>query len=236
VGATSAKTNRFYWFASALTVAAVTGLTWTWIATPKNQFACDFPSARAYTVYFNWKGNLNSIQIVDVKTGKAETSSKLRALVSKEAAEKVRKIASATGLKNPEGKLSLSLGGCSPPYLISWSNPEIPELSKLMEAAELWNLAELKRLLATGINVNARDFQGHTALMYAATNPMKELNKHPGDLEKLGFKPDIRAVELLLTAGADPNATDDYGVTPLKLADVSTAPLMHVGGARLKQQ
>jgi hypothetical protein len=232
----SVKGNKFYWLVSAVALVAVFGITWVWFARPRKEYACDVPAAKAYTLYFNWDGNLNSLEIIDVQTGKSETSSKLRAVISKEAAEKVRKIALEAGLKSAEGHISLSLGGCSQPYLISWSNPEIPQLSQLMEAAELWNFEELKRLLATGINVNARDFQGHTALMYAAVNPMKELNKHPASLEKLGFKPDIRAVELLLKAGADPKAADPYGVTPLKLADESTAPLMLAADSQMNSR
>jgi hypothetical protein len=230
------RSNKSYWFVGTLAVVAAIGVTWLWFARPRKEYACDFPAVKSYTLYFNWDGNLNSLQIVDVQTGKNEVPSKLQAVISEEAAEKLRKIALETRLKSAQGHISLSLGGCSPPYLISWSNPDIPQLSNLMEAAEFWNLEKLKKLLATGINVNARDFQGHTALMYAAVNPMKELNKHPADLEKLGFRPDIRAVELLLKAGADPKAADAYGVTPLQLADDSTAPLMLAADANMNSR
>ncbi len=225
------KASRLCWFVCSLVAAGAILVGWFWFGRLKSQYACDFPAAKTYTVYFNWNGNLKSLRVVDVQTRKDEVSSKLRTVISREATEKVGKMVLETGLKSAEGHVSLSLGGCSQPYLITWFNPEIPELSNLMKAAELWNLEELKRLLATGINVNARDFQGHTALMYAAVDPRKELRKHPGALGKLSFKPDIGAVELLLKAGADPNAMDAFGVTPLKLADDRTAPLMLAAGA-----
>jgi len=105
-----------------------------------------------------------------------------------------------------------------------------------MTAAETWNLEDLRIILSSGINVNARDFQGHTALMYAAVNPMKELSKHPDKLEKVGAKPDISAVELLLNKGADPNLKDAYGVTPLHVADYETATLLLAAGADVSAQ
>ncbi len=52
----------------------------------------------------------------------------------------------------------------------------------------------LKRLLKAGVNVNAKDNQGRTALMHAT---------HP------------ESIQLLIDAGADLNAKDDQGRTPL---------------------
>jgi len=70
----------------------------------------------------------------------------------------------------------------------------------LRRDAESGSDAELRYLLDAGVEVDARDAGGRTALMLAAAR---------GNAE---------AVDLLLAHGADPNAADAGGLTPLKLA------------------
>ncbi|HLK19883.1 MAG TPA: ankyrin repeat domain-containing protein, partial [Bryobacteraceae bacterium] len=62
------------------------------------------------------------------------------------------------------------------------------------------DLAAVTSSLAHGANVNARDAKGATALMYAA------------------LYGDTRFVDLLLQKGADPNLSNDLGITPLMWA------------------
>jgi hypothetical protein len=72
--------------------------------------------------------------------------------------------------------------------------------SALRRAAQAGDLAALQRLLTQQPAIDARDPQGRTALMLATMNRQPE------------------AVQALLAAGADPNAADAHGVTPLQAA------------------
>ena len=71
---------------------------------------------------------------------------------------------------------------------------------RLCEAAELRLMGELRALLAEGVDVNAADGNGWTALHLAAREGH------------------VRAVHMLIEAGADVHATTDRGETPLHLA------------------
>jgi hypothetical protein len=70
----------------------------------------------------------------------------------------------------------------------------------LREAAQSGNVPTLQALLADHIDIDARDPWGRTALMLAVRADQKE------------------AVDVLLAAGADPNAADARGTTPLEAA------------------
>ena len=74
-----------------------------------------------------------------------------------------------------------------------------------MAAAGRGDLAEVRRLLAEGADVNAADAMGFTALFHACYN---------GD-EDRGYPEVVRA---LLEAGADREARIGYGVRPLMYA------------------
>lgn len=74
---------------------------------------------------------------------------------------------------------------------------------RLIQAVKSRDTVAVRALLKQGINVNARQPDGATALHWAA---------HWNDAEAAG---------LLIRAGADVNAANDYGVTPLSLACAS---------------
>src|SRR5262249_51446470 len=77
----------------------------------------------------------------------------------------------------------------------------------------------IRAALAAGNNVNARDIDGSTALLYAA---------HSADLA---------AARKLLRAGADPNVANRYGVAPLHeaalAADVGLVRALVDAGAKV---
>ncbi len=73
------------------------------------------------------------------------------------------------------------------------------EVARLFAALEEDNLDNLRILLATNVDVNARDSKGDTALHVAASRGRSE------------------AIELLLAHGANIEAQDDNNRTPLHL-------------------
>src|SRR5688572_26672822 len=112
--------------------------------------------------------------------------------------------------------LSLTLAGCgepgasntaTPPPTASVTSepnpptvPPIPNESELIAAAVKGDNATITRLLADGVNVNAKDHEGGSALAHAAWF---------GHLD---------TVKLLLEKDADVNAKKNDGSTPLLLA------------------
>src|SRR5262245_15596749 len=86
-------------------------------------------------------------------------------------------------------------------------------------AARDADIAEVRKLIAAGSDVNAADPDGTSPLLWAA---------HQGDAE---------LASLLLEAKADPNAANAFGVTPLleaaRLGDTATIKVLLDGGADL---
>jgi hypothetical protein len=182
---------------------------------------CDHYTERNYRIDFEWDDGHSTVHAIDTRTGAEESSPQLSAAILREARIEVEKLASRTQLRTGKGHASVSLRGCSEPYLVTWSNPEIPELSELMGSAASWDLQKLKTLVNSGVNVNARGVGGLTPLMWAATDPSRKLSH--SDFAKLTPRPDSRTVDFLLQHGADPNAKDDENLTVLMHADGSTA-------------
>ncbi len=87
-------------------------------------------------------------------------------------------------------------------------------------AARDADVAEVRKLIAAGSDVNAREADGTTPLLWAAHQGAPEL------------------VELLIDAGADPNAANGFGVTPLlqasRYGDATTIAALLEGGADLE--
>jgi ankyrin repeat protein len=71
----------------------------------------------------------------------------------------------------------------------------------LRRAAERGDIPKLQAMLELGVDVNARDADDRTALLLAVLSKRKEI------------------VQLLLTHGANANAADRSGTTPLQAAE-----------------
>jgi hypothetical protein len=76
----------------------------------------------------------------------------------------------------------------------------------LQQAAHAGDISALQALLATPLDINARDVHGRTALMLAT------------------LRGQAGAVDILLAHGADPNAADANGITPLQAALAGAQP------------
>jgi Ankyrin repeats (3 copies) len=83
---------------------------------------------------------------------------------------------------------------------------QLAPAESLQQAADVGDLAALRRLLGANADVDARDAQGRTALMHAVLHGQTQ------------------AVELLLAAGANPLAADNDGRTALQAAEAGGRP------------
>jgi len=79
-------------------------------------------------------------------------------------------------------------------------SPQTDPSAALRQAAETGDVQRLRTILDAPVRVDAPDSRGRTALMLAASRGQAE------------------AVDVLLAHGADPNAADADGTTPLKAA------------------
>jgi hypothetical protein len=78
--------------------------------------------------------------------------------------------------------------------------------AELRRAAEIGAVPQLHTLLGKRPDIDARDESGRTALMLATLHGQSH------------------AVDILLASGADPNAADAYGITPLQAAIAGDQP------------
>jgi hypothetical protein len=114
------------------------------------------------------------------------------------AARSVRSAASGTA--------ALSYAPPPQPAPFASAAPKMDPAAQLRQAAELGNVPALQALLGKQPVIDARDAGGRTALMLATLHGRTE------------------AVEVLLSAGADPNAADARGTTPLQAAMAADQP------------
>ena len=107
----------------------------------------------------------------------------------------------------------------------------------LFQSVKNFNYAEVKRLIESGADVNARDKRGYTAIIWASawrqTEIVKLLLEAGADANAQGDRDRrtalmhasasgdeyIEMVKLIIEAGADVNAQDENGYTALMLAE-----------------
>ena len=125
--------------------------------------------------------------------------------------------------------------------IISEKMKKNPKIVPLCDAVLFNDVEMFNRLINEGVDINERDYNGVTALWYAAQQGHYELAKilieHGADLEvkdKYGNTPLWKAVffsksfpsgeiiKLLVDAGADVRAENNYGISPLEMAKDST--------------
>ena len=85
-------------------------------------------------------------------------------------------------------------------YAIAGAAPGAADDLRVVDAVSRQDSVVVRDLLREGVDANASQADGATALLWAA---------HWDDLD---------TVDLLLRAGANVNAAEDHGVTPLALA------------------
>ena len=88
----------------------------------------------------------------------------------------------------------------------------------ILEAAESGNIEAVKQHLADGADVNAKDENGGTPLLYAALTGRKEI------------------AELLIAKGTNVNAQLNDGKTPLDVASGKTADLLRKHGGKTGEE
>jgi len=104
---------------------------------------------------------------------------------------------------------------------------KLSEDEKLLRSfAESGDLLELEKLIRRGVDISARDSEGNTALHKAMTW-----------LPHLKDKNILAVAKILVENGADTNAVNNYGETPIFLAAsegfYDVVVLLHENGARL---
>ncbi len=110
------------------------------------------------------------------------------------------------------------LVGCGKSQSPEPPTAETPDAS-LWEAAMFGKIEGVKRHIAAGTDLNAKDEWGTTPLHYAAIEGHKEV------------------VELLIVKGADVNPKGKYGNTPLDLADdKETVDLLRKHGGKTGEE
>jgi ankyrin repeat protein len=124
---------------------------------------------------------------------------------------------------------------------------------ELVEAARAGDRARVEALLSSGANVDEKDEQGSTALMFAAlrgdakmVHALLAANANPNLRDAhgesallLGAGRGAEVVSALLAAGADPNLADAEGETPLLVAAAGheeSVRLLLEGGADVDHQ
>jgi ankyrin repeat protein len=118
----------------------------------------------------------------------------------------------------------LSLFGCGP------TGEARPMTDQLITAAEQGDTTNLRRLILSGVNLNARDSRGRTALMAAThTNQIEpvqilleagaDVDIQDGQLDNpflyAGAEGLFEILKLTIAAGADPTLTNRFGGTAL---------------------
>lgn len=191
---------------------------------------CRHWKAQAYLVTFQWKDGLKALSLHPVRAD-AGNDSKLEDAAYGNARGFASAMMTRAQTSRADGQFRLYLCGCGNPYLVSRSNPDIPKIDQLMNAAASWDLPTVRGLVSRGMSVNARSIEsGSTALIYAASDPSKTLS--PARVAKLSPSPDPTTYEYLLSAGADPNARGYLGVTALmRASDASITRALLASGA-----
>ena len=119
-----------------------------------------------------------------------------------------------------------------------------PKTKPIHDAAVFGNIEAVKKHLAAGADVNAKDENGETPLHLAPTKETAELLIAEGadvnaksrsghtslHLAAIGGQKEI--AELLIAAGADVNAKDEDGGTPLDTAGAEIADLLRKHGGK----
>ena len=153
---------------------------------------------------------------IDGKESVSETligkSSKSLIVKPTSASKRVVVVANAGGLADD---ISIDLA----PRQVLRAPPTLPDFAGFIEASRRGDVNALGEYLRAGIDVNAKDEAGRTALTYAASRDEQE------------------TVSFLLTKGADANSRDSQGYTALMHATQagkkgSVVRLMKADGAR----
>lgn len=121
------------------------------------------------------------------------------------------------------------------PYMVheyvKWANVDLDKRGQdgttyLHQAAAIGDPDKIKVLLDLKMDPNCKDDYGCTPLHYVSASQEQELTLFEKGMHKLGFEPRRygKSAEMLIANGADKNAQDHDGNTPLHFTAVSSMP------------
>ncbi len=161
-----------------------------------------------FTVPFTWEGETFDLKIVNDRTRQEEEKGELRSIVESEARKSLTLLVKRFNLHRAAGTIHCRLIGNAELYQASCEDGgegtgdrfDPDANTPLQVASSRGDIAAVRSLIQTGINVSVADQQGNTALMRSA------------QLQGTGV------LELLISAGANVNARNLDGRTALRVA------------------
>jgi len=227
--------RRYTLFTMSVVLLAATGGLVSWAL--KSQ-APRYPDSPTYTIAFTWDGSMKRLAVQNDRTRSPERNQALLRAITAEAEKSIPRVAEQMGLGRVEGELSCNVIGieglyrftCAPSSELGSDEFDPDAKAPLMVAARSGNAKQVRDLLKSNSNADARDQHGTTALMLSFrtenTQVLEQLIAagaavNARDLQgqtalRLAVDADnTEAVRLLLDSGADPNTPDNKGWTPL---------------------
>ncbi|HJO93887.1 MAG TPA: ankyrin repeat domain-containing protein [Victivallales bacterium] len=96
-------------------------------------------------------------------------------------------------------------------FTLTFSGCSDPDTSSFMKAAHDGNIVEIKQYISSGTDINRKDTEGNTALIYALSRGLNIYGQKSND---------INVIKYLINNGSNVNLANNLGNTPLMYAAI----------------